>query len=287
VLDNQEVFFVHSINFYSPIMSPNRGWNPVRGFDSGPLPPGISQGSFPFHDQRMDSRWGHAGWNPVRGFDTGPMPPGVGQGQPANFRHSLHQPAYWAAFGVQATNQPLVNVPWNIQSNPQSQVQSQLTVSHFPVPVISTPSLGSTDALALLPGANINNPHGGTGCPHGYSYIYPKENTFIHVIKASLPPWQAPAFTVFDIHKALVPADISVKDFLDGMGARNQAPEKNVVYEVTQDTAGMWRRGIKLDGGMKDVKKGKKVSEVGWDKSRTGRNVNGERDVVWVWITKD
>lgn len=82
----------------------------------------------------------------------------------------------------------------------------------------------------------------------------------------------------------MVPDNTTIKELMQNLGATNKDAKKNVLYEVTEKGNGLWTKGLTINGGDNDKCK-KKISEFGWDASRTG--FPGQRPVVWLYVTKD
>ncbi|KXJ90030.1 hypothetical protein Micbo1qcDRAFT_227070 [Microdochium bolleyi] len=134
------------------------------------------------------------------------------------------------------------------------------------------------------PALNMTNSTGGVGCEPGYNYYFPALHTKIHVIKSQSPPWRLPAGMSLHFGAYHVPTSTTVAELLKGFGATNSAAKKNRVTEVVQGGNGKWYKGLTIAGDDKDdLKKG--LKELGWDHTRTGRQ--GEKPVVWLWITRD
>lgn len=68
------------------------------------------------------------------------------------------------------------------------------------------------------------------------------------------------------------------------LGCTNKDAKKNMVNEVVEKGNGTWAKGLTIKGDEKDRCK-KAISAFGWDKTRTG--IPGEKQVVWLWLTKD
>jgi len=76
----------------------------------------------------------------------------------------------------------------------------------------------------------------------------------------------------------------TLKELMQNLGCDNKEAKKNKIHEVQEVGNGKWAKGLSASGDDKDKMK-KRIGDMGWDASRTGRV--GERPVVWLWVTKD
>ncbi|RFU27701.1 hypothetical protein B7463_g8645, partial [Scytalidium lignicola] len=240
--------------------------------------PRVVIGAWPQHD--MVGR----GYNPVHGFDTsGPPPPGFNPAQPTGI------PQYSAFFAPPA---PPLQAP---------------VFQQQPAPAFAYPAFASTTATPVLVQPNYPFPppnyaavvsngglqavsfQSGTGGPvappPGYNYLFHSEHCKFHVFKTPIPPWQAPVCKEDPTThvKLLIPTNITVKELMQNLGCNNADPKKNKIYELAEIGGGRWSRGLTMCGDDKERMK-KKITEFGWDKTRTGKS--GEKPVVWLWLSK-
>lgn len=82
----------------------------------------------------------------------------------------------------------------------------------------------------------------------------------------------------------MVPVNTSVGELMKRLGCDNKDAKKNVVHEVVEKGNGLWNKGLTIKGDEKDKVK-KAIKDYGWDKTRTG--FPGQRQVVWLYLTKD
>ncbi|CAG8971391.1 hypothetical protein HYALB_00006941 [Hymenoscyphus albidus] len=238
----------------------------------------------------------HRGYNPFHGFDSGPPPP--------RFGPRPHQPPA-VQFGGYLNNwapvQPSPMPPpfWGQPPRPSPIVQ------HFhsfpahppfpPYPPASGPPQSTQppveNPIPDLPGTVLRNPFGEQGAPSDYSIMFPGQYCPIHLIKTATKPWEytEPLHLIehgpqLNFNKILVPTSISVKDLMANCGCNNPDAKKNRVYEVTEDGAGRWKKGLEIGGDEADKVK-KSISDWGWNEKRTGKP--GAPPVVWLYMTKD
>ncbi|CZR57850.1 uncharacterized protein PAC_07739 [Phialocephala subalpina] len=223
-----------------------RGFNTAHGFDQGPPPPG-APGPFP---------------GGIYGFPSPYYPPppyGYPQQQQQPFypQQPIYQPAQqypppYGGFGMGGQ-------PW--QTGPP------LTDGGYP-------------------GTHLRNDTAGVGCPLGYNYCFPTENTKIHILKSDVKPWQVQLYThdSNSFTKHLVPTNVTMKEFMKQFGCDNPDAAKNIVYEIAERGNGRWSAGLRIKGDDKDKMK-KTLADFGWDKSRTG--YPGQKPVVWLWLTNE
>ena len=79
-----------------------------------------------------------------------------------------------------------------------------------------------------------------------------------------------------------VPANLTVRDLLEGMGA---VARRSIVREVTPGGSGRWFAGLEIRGD-DTVNLDKKIKEFGWDATRSGNTHVGDRDVLWLYVIK-
>jgi hypothetical protein len=240
---------------------------------------------------------GVRGFNTFHGFDNGPAPPGF---PPAQLNGQ--------GFGGFWPSQPTFGFPQHSMTWPAPPAWTPPLPAPMPVATVfqqgwggqpgwpGQPGWGGQAHPAMKPAVdpnfpnlniNLKNHTGGFGLPPGYDYLFPAENTRIHVFKTgATPPWQLTLFTYDDSHhkKLLVPSSTTVKELMQNLGCNNDDPKKNKLYEVTEQGNGKWVKGISASGDDKDKMK-KMIKDVQWGSNRTG-NV-GELPLVWLYMTKD
>ena len=268
------------------------------------------------------------GYNPARGQDAGPLPPGAGGQVQQYAQYPASNPTYYAqgiysapqlaaagttahytgsylpsSYGIATNPFPSYNtlVPGNFVTsygNPYGQAVAYTpgvtpTPQQLPTWATNQPQgqggylRWPTTAATIdpcLPAAQMTNSTGGVGCEPGYNYFFPKDHTKIHIIKSPIPPWQLPPNAKPPFHAVHVPCIITLAELLKGFGCNSPVPSKNAVYEVVSAGGGRWYKGISFTGDMKDVMK-KSIREVGWDETRTGQP--GQKAIVCLYFTKD
>ncbi|CAH0037902.1 unnamed protein product [Clonostachys solani] len=135
-----------------------------------------------------------------------------------------------------------------------------------------------------MPAAQMTNSTGGVGCEPGYNFFFPAETTKCHIFYSETPPWQLPANASVSFKAAHIPCNTLLGELLKGFGCTNDVPKKNRCVEVVAGGNGKWYRGISFSGADKDMLK-KTIRDVGWDKTRSGRD--GEKPVVCLWFCKN
>ncbi|KAI1073581.1 hypothetical protein F5B20DRAFT_499785 [Whalleya microplaca] len=222
------------------------------------------------------------GWNPAFGWD----PNANGNAGPNPGQVFGNAPLGMPAFGqIPAAGAAPIPGPPNAQG--PTYVQPQNGYNH-PVPVFpnQAPRLPNPHPVVTYdaPAMNMTNSTGGVGCEPGYNYFFPPEHTKLHVIKSTTPPWRLPAGMSMHFGAYHVPTTTTLAELMKGFGAMNPSKKKNRITEVIQGGNGRWYRGVTFGGDESDSMK-MTLSDLGWDRSRTGRP--GEKPVVWLWITKD
>jgi hypothetical protein len=223
------------------------------------------------------------GYNTFHGPDTGPLPPG------------MSQPTYgtYPQQGVVAPQPQFFGYPGQAQPHPQAptapwQMYQPTPWTNFG-PYYGSPNICYGGPINNeIPGVNLRNPSGGYGLPPGYDYLFPAENTVIHVFRPSTtknPPWQQPMnphdHNLF--FKLFVPSQMTILELMGRLGLDNKDAKLNVIHEVVEKGNGHWAKGMSFKGDDKDRIK-KKLKELGWDSSRIG--VPGRKPVVWLYMTK-
>ncbi|CAG9941152.1 unnamed protein product, partial [Clonostachys rosea f. rosea IK726] len=135
-----------------------------------------------------------------------------------------------------------------------------------------------------MPAAQMTNSTGGVGCEPGYNFFFPAETTKCHIFYSETPPWQLPANASVSFKAAHIPCNTLLSELLKGFGCTNEVPKKNRCVEVVAGGNGKWYKGISFSGADKDMLK-KTIKDVGWDKTRSGRD--GEKPVVCLWFCKN
>lgn len=217
------------------------------------------------------------GWNPARGWDTGDLPAGTGFAGGAAPYAGLAYSAMPASSPYTAAAympQPVYTMPANAYQAP---------VNVFPGQGYRYPTAHPA-VNPECPGLNLQNSSGGAGCEPGYNYLFPAEHTKIHVIKSREAPWRLPPGMTLQFGAYHVPVLTTLGDLMKGFGATNASAKKNKITEVCQGGGGKWYKGVTFSADEKDDMK-KSLKSLGWDKSRTGRQ--GEKPVIWLWVTKD
>ncbi|OTB03249.1 hypothetical protein M426DRAFT_24035 [Hypoxylon sp. CI-4A] len=256
--------------------------------------PGIHFGSYfqpqfvypsvlPIYYPTMSRQFG-PGSNPFWGMDRGGIAgQAVNNGQPtgvpAGFGgtpYIVNYPGVLPAGAIPGPNHqgPVYVVPQNGYNHPVPVFPGQENRLPNPHPVVNP------DAPAL----NLMNSTGGVGCEPGYNYFFPPEHTKLHIIKSSTAPWRLPEGCSMHFGAYHVPVNTTLRELMVGFGAQNPMPKKNRVTEVIQGGNGKWYRSVTFTGA-DSAQVNKKLQELGWDHTRTGRP--GENPVVWLWITKD
>lgn len=213
------------------------------------------------------------GYNPVHGFDTtGPPPPGSNPGQPTR-APGAHYSAFFSGPAPSALQQPTFGYPSGFSST---------------LPVLVPPSypFPSASYAAVNPGFPAVCMQAGTCAPpSGYTYLYHREHCRFHVFKTPRPPWQHPVSKADPAThaKLLIPTNITVKELMQNLGCDNPDAKKNKLYELAEVGDGRWSKGLTMCGA--DKERMKKITDFGWDATRTGKP--GEKPVVWLWLTKD
>ncbi|KAK9769480.1 hypothetical protein SCAR479_13841 [Seiridium cardinale] len=250
--------------------------------DNTPLPPlHLSPYSY-----AMSTAIGR-GWNPTSGYDAGGLPPGTsfaGMGFPA-------MPDSGYGYGV---CMPFAAVAPTWVPGPPGSVGPVYTMNangyQIPVPVVPGQPGGPRYPTAHpvvsseCPALNLQNSTGGMGCEPGYNYYFPAEHTKIHVLKSRDPPWRLAHATDLTFAAYHVPVQITLGDLMKGFGATNPTAKKNKITEITQGGSGQWYKGVTFSADDEDSMM-MCLKDLGWDSSRTGRQ--GEKSVVWLWVTKD
>ncbi|KAH8819793.1 hypothetical protein F5884DRAFT_744183 [Xylogone sp. PMI_703] len=220
------------------------------------------------------------GYNPIHGYDTsGPPPPAFNpaQAQPAGAAMPQQYSAFFTAPPPPAVQQaPAAFTCWG-----------ELVLVQ---PSYQFPPLYSAAVNAGLPGFNVQGAAPPSSlstptAPAGYNYLLSSETCKFHVFKTPKPPWQTRVFKDdASTHvKLAVPTNVTVKELMQNLGCNNPDPKKNKIHEVAEIGGGRWSKGLTMCGDDKERMK-KKITEFGWDKTRTGRP--GERPVVWLWLSK-
>ncbi|KAI1441428.1 hypothetical protein F5Y02DRAFT_399793 [Annulohypoxylon stygium] len=222
------------------------------------------------------------GWNPQFGVDpnansrrpVGPTFAGTpGSGAIVMGRGAFAQPVSGTIPGP--NNQgPVYVIPQNGYNHPVPMFPGQENRLPNPHPVVNT------DAPSL----NLVNSTGGVGCEPGYNYFFPPEHTKLHVIKSSIAPWRLPEGMSMHFGAYHVPVNTTLAELLVGFGACNPCAKKNRITEVIQGGNGKWYRSVTFSGD-KETVMSQTLKDMGWDSTRTGRQ--GEKPVIWLWITKD
>lgn len=256
-----------------------------------------------------------SGFNMLHGYDTGPPPP---TNRLPSFPTAppVFQP--FSSFpGFEIPTQPMFAAPPGFAAAPfpSFPLYPGFGFSGYGQP---QPVMQPNIPPGYPPNIHLRNHTGGVGLPPGYDYAFPTEHCKIHVFKTgATPPWQRtmnsldPATHV----KLFVPCNVrrsaplrsrspspfpmlispfydskltnpqtTVKELMQNLGCTNPDAKKNKLYEVQEAGGGRWVRGLSIMGDNKDKVK-KLISELGWDKTRTGGP--GERPVVWLYLTKD
>ncbi|TVY19149.1 hypothetical protein LARI1_G003612 [Lachnellula arida] len=229
------------------------------------------------------------GYNTFHGFDQGPPPPNFTPNQ------GFGIPQYPAFFTAQAPPQaygfPAMQVPVvaPVASVPQMPYMTPMPQYGYPYPYPGqTHPAPPPRPNPAFPGIHLRNHTGGVGLPPGYDYAFPQAHCKIHVFTTKTPPWQHTTL----LHswdesthvKMFVPTNTTIKELMQGLGCTNEEAKKNVLHEITEAGNGKWLKGLTITGDDKDKVK-LPISEMGWDKTRTGHP--GERPVVWLYATKD
>lgn len=202
------------------------------------------------------------GFNTAHGFDNGPPPPG--------FAFGGQYPGYYPPVPSYYPPQQFMP-PQQMMPMPQYNMGGPGLAVSAPVPDFG------------IPGLILKNETGGCGYP-GYYYLYPQEHCKIHVFKTKEKPWQITAWSHDNSNhiKIVVPVNMTIKEFMQNLGLKNDDANKNILYECTEKGNGKWTHGLKLVGGDKDKVK-KSIGDYGWNKKRTG--FPGQSPVVWIWVT--
>lgn len=235
-----------------------RGWNPATGWDNGGLPPGSSMGGYPSM--------------PVPGSAYGSAP--YPMNNPYTYPGALYPSPYMS--GPPGSVGPVYTMPANGYQNPVPVIPGQPGGPRYPGP---HPVVNFE-----CPAINLQNSTGGMGCEPGYNYYFPAEHTKVHVIKSRDPPWRLPPGMNLQFAAYHVPVQTTLGDLMKGFGATNSSAKKNKITEVVEGGNSRWYKGVTFSGDSKDDMK-KTLKDLGWDSSRTGRQ--GEKPVVWLWVTKD
>jgi len=266
------------------------GFNPTYGRDTGPMP---------------NQQTNNSGINPVRGRDMGSAPP---PRQPAAaptvpaFAAPAAPPVFApATVGVSTIPyttytiylpqappaappmlQPTTPVPF--AQPPPVGTQQLATVDNPPLSPVGPRQLQRAPiaTVSAMPGLNLHNAVGSVGCERDYSYLFPSEHIKIHVINPARPPWMMANNEPVSYVGLYVPANLTVRDLLEGMGA---VAHRSIVREVTPGGSGRWFAGLEIRGD-DTVNLDKKIKEFGWDATRSGNTHVGDRDVLWLYVIK-
>jgi len=226
------------------------GYNTFHGFDAGPAPPGRQQPGFAF----APPAFGQFVNTPAPAIGMPPQPAFVGQGWPVAATYAA--PPIFGAPGYYNAGYPFGG--------------------QYPAPAPNKDD---------PPGMHLRNPTGGVGLPPGFAYLFPEKHCWIHVFRTgSTPPWQVNGLNPNDLQKhkrVAVPANLTVKELMKGLGCNNDDAKKNKLYEVVECGNGTWKPGLKMSGDDKDRMK-KTLADFGW-----ARDPKEPGWIVWLYLTKD
>jgi hypothetical protein len=134
-----------------------------------------------------------------------------------------------------------------------------------------------------FPAANLINSTGGVGAEPGYNFFFPTRSAKIAVLKCPNPPWKVPPGTVPGddlMHKAHIPASVTIAELLVGFGCQNADKSKNQLWEVYEQGGGRWGWKEHITGD-DEVMTARTVLDMGWCEER-----NGDVPVTYLWFSK-
>ncbi|KAI9676821.1 MAG: hypothetical protein M1817_006660 [Caeruleum heppii] len=118
---------------------------------------------------------------------------------------------------------------------------------------------------APAPAPVPDGPRTGVPTPPGFGYLYPGENTNIHVFVANYLPYETPnqeaSFRIFKAYSKM-----TVKELITTLGGRGGNDKKCGVTECLEQGYGKWAKGSTVFRSDEAAKR--TLASMGWDQQR-------------------